>query len=231
MKHIGLIGGLSPESTIEYYKIICTEFNRRLGGLNFPKVTIRSVNLQEMLDLFKGNQWDKVADRMVAGITDLRNAGADFAAITANTPHNAYDKIKKRSSFEVLSIMDATAREITKAAVSKVALLGTKPTMEFGFFQRTFEKYGIQTMIPEDDERNFLDRLIWEKLSHGKIEETDRKQAKEMMQKLVNRGAQGVILGCTELPLLIREEDASVQLFDTMKIHAHAILNFAFGER
>ncbi len=229
MKHIGLIGGLSPESTIEYYKIICAAFNRKHGGLNFPPITIRSVNLQEMLDLFNANQWDKVADRMVAAISDLRNAGADFAAITANTPHNAYDKIRERSSLEVLSIMSATAGEIKKNAISKVALLGTKPTMEYGFFQRAFEKYGIQTMIPEEDERDFLDRVIWKELSHGKIRAAARKRTGEMMRKLVDRGAQGIILGCTELPLLIQTEDASVKLFDTMKIHAEAIIAFALS--
>lgn len=226
-KHIGLIGGLSPESTAEYYKLICAGFNRAAGGLNFPLVTIRSMNLQDMLDLFVAGQWDEVADRIVTAITDLRNAGADFVAIMANTPHNAFDVIKRRAPLEVLSIMEASTKEIKSVAISTVALLGTKPTMEYGFFQRTFEREGIQTMIPEEDDRSYLDRLVWEKLSYGKVEVADQERVKKIIQKLIDRGARGVILGCTELPLLIREEDISVKVFDTMKIHAKAILNFA----
>lgn len=229
MKHIGLIGGLSPESTVEYYKMICAEFNQKFDGLNFPEITIRSINLQEMLELFKANRWDKVSDKIVAAVSDLRNAGADFAAITANTPHNAYDRIREQSSLELVSIMDATAKAIKNTGISNVALLGTKPTMEYGFFQKTFDQLSIQTMIPGVEERNFLDRIIWEELSHGIIKEDTGRQTGAIIEELVGKGAEGIVLGCTELPLLIQSSDVSVPLFNTTKIHAEAILSYACG--
>jgi aspartate racemase len=229
-KHIGLIGGLSPESTVEYYKLICAGFNKKMGKLNFPTITLRSLNLQKVLDFFKADQWDKVADEMIAAINDLENAGADFLAITANTPHNALEAIRARSSLEVLSIMDAVAKEIKKESVSKVALLGTKPTMEYGFFQQTFTREGIQTIVPGEEDRDYLDRLIWEKLSYGKMEVVDRMRVREIAQGLISLGAEGIILGCTELPLLVQKEDVEAKIFDTMKIHVESILNFALEE-
>ena len=230
MKHIGIVGGLSPESTIEYYRIICQEFNKKEGKLNFPQITIRSLSLQELVGSFEKNQWDDVAKKIGSAISDLEKAGAEFAAIAANTPHNAYDIIQQRSPIKVLSIMEATADSIQQARLKKVGLLGTKPTMEYGFFQKVFQKYGIDTIVPDTTQRNYIDHTIWEKLSHGEITRDDREKHKAIIKNLVNDGAEGVILGCTELPSLIKPGDNAVPLFDTTHIHALAILDYAMGK-
>lgn len=230
MKHIGIIGGLSPESTVEYYRIICREFNKQAGKLNFPRITIRSLNLQELVGLFGKNRWDEVAEKIGSAICDLEKAGAEFAAIAANTPHNAYDSIQRRSPIKVLGIMEATADAIKKARLKKVGLLGTKATMEYGFFQKVFRGRGIDTVVPGAAQRNYIDSTIWDRLSHGEITRDDRKKHKAIIKKLVSDGAEGIILGCTELPSLIRPEDSGVPLFDTTHIHALAILAYAMGK-
>src|SRR3989338_3580046 len=230
MKHIGIIGGLSPESTIEYYRIICREFNKKEGKLNFPQITIRSLNLQELLGSFGKNRWDEVAEKIGSAICDLEKAGAEFVAIAANTPHNAYDIIQQRSPIKVLSIMEATADSIRQARLKKVGLLGTKATMEYGFFQKAFQGRGIDTVVPEAAQRNYIDRTIWDKLSHGEITREDRQKHKAIIKKLVNDGAEGVILGCTELPSLIKPEHSDVPLFDTTHIHALTVLEYAMGK-
>lgn len=230
MKHIGLIGGLSPESTIEYYRIICSGFNEKYGGWNFPQITIQSLNLQEIADLFNNNRWDDVADVIVSAVYDLQRAGADFAAIATNTPHNAYERIKEYSPLEVLSIMDATAKEVAEDGITKVGLLGTKQTMEYGFFQRTFSNYGLETLIPNENERERVDQVIWNELIHGKITESAKRDYIKIIQRLVDKGAEGIILGCTEIPLLVKPEDTHIKTYDTTTIHAKAILNYALKE-
>lgn len=227
MKHIGLIGGLSPESTVSYYQLICAGFNKQAGGLNFPTITIRSVNLQQLVELFNADRWDEVASHMLAAISDLQRSGAEFAAITANTPHNAYDQISARASVPVLSIMDATVQAIEKDGLSRVGLLGTKATMEYGFFQRVFARHRIETLVPEGAERQFINQVIWKELSHGEIMEQSKVRYLQSVEKLIRAGAQGIVLGCTEIPLLIRPSDISVPCYDTTAIHAAAILEHA----
>jgi aspartate racemase len=225
MKHIGIVGGLSPESTIEYYKLICEEYNKKIGEWNFPQVTIRSLNLQEIADLFMVDRWDDMADVIISAIDDLKNSGADFAAVATNTPHNAYERIKEYSSLEVLSIMDATAQEIQRDEFTKVGLLGTKPTMEYGFFQRSFEDYGIEAIVPGKKDRDYVSDVIWNELVHGIITDESKIGYERIIDDLVKRGAQGVILGCTEIPLLIT--DSPVRTYDTAIIHAKAVLDYA----
>lgn len=231
MKHIGLIGGLSPESTVHYYQILCREYNRELGGLNFPEITLESLNLQELVTLFEKNDWDGVAAILLNALNRLKSAGAEFAAILANTPHNAYDRIRGTSPLEILTIMDATSAALTADARRKVGLLGTKPTMEFGFFQKHFAATGIETLVPEAAERRELDRIIWEELSHGKVEPSSRDAARRMLAELEHQGVEAVILGCTELAMLIETSDTTLPLYDTTRIHAEAILEFALGRK
>ncbi|MDF7807677.1 amino acid racemase [Pontiellaceae bacterium B12219] len=230
MKRIGLIGGLSPESTVHYYQILCREYNRRVGGLNFPEITIESLNLQSLVTLFEKNNWEGVAAILLTALSRLHEAGADFAAILANTPHNAYDQIRDAAPLPILTIMDATAAALKKDHRQKVALLGTKPTMEFGFFQKTFAAMGIETCVPDAAQRTELDRIVWEELSYGILEPASRNAMKQMIDDLEKQGVEAVILGCTELSLLIRESDTRLPLYDTTQIHAEAILEFAMQE-
>lgn len=231
MKRIGLIGGLSPESTVHYYQILCRDYNRELGGLNFPEITLESLNLQQLVTLFAKNDWDGVAMILLTALNRLKNAGAEFAAILANTPHNAYDRIRAESPLEILTIMDATTAALKRDGRRTVALLGTKPTMEFGFFQKHFSASGIETRVPDAPQRQDLDRIIWEELSHGKVEPSSRAAARAMLMDLERQGVEAVILGCTELSLLIQGDDTSLPLYDTTQIHAEAILKFAMDEK
>lgn len=227
MKRIGLVGGLSPESTVHYYEFLCREYNARAGELNFPEITLQSLNLQRLIPLFEANKWDEVGAILLDALHRLERAGADFAAILANTPHNAYEQIRDASPLEILTIMDATSEAIARDGRRKVALLGTRPTMEFGFFQKHFEARDIETLVPDAAQRKELDRIVWEELTHGTVLPESREAAKSMIGDLVEQGAEAVILGCTELCLLIQPEDSSRPLYDTTQIHAKAILEFA----
>ena len=227
MKRIGLIGGLSPESTVHYYEILCREYNRRFGELNFPEIVLQSINLQRLIPLFERNDWDAVGEVLLEALRRLKGGGADFAAILANTPHNAYDRIRDSSPLEIVTIMDATAAALDRDDRRRVALLGTKPTMEFGFFQKYFSARGIETLVPDEPRRQQLDRIVWDELSHGDVQPASRAAARDMIGGLVDQGAEAVILGCTELGLLIQPEDSPRPLYDTTRIHAEAILDFA----
>lgn len=231
MKRIGLIGGLSPESTVHYYQHLCAQYNRQQGGLNFPEIAIESLNLQHLVEMFERNDWDGVASILLDALHRLKAAGANFAAILANTPHNAYERIRTSSPLEILTIMDATASALLRDRRRHVALLGTRATMEFGFFQKHFSAKGIETYVPDTPQRRELDRVIWQELSHGKVEPAARTAAKAIIADLNRNGAEAVILGCTELGLLIRPEDTAVPLYDTLRLHAEAILEFALDAR
>lgn len=230
MKRIGLIGGLSPESTVHYYRYLCSRHNRALGGLNFPEITLESLNLQSLTVLFERNDWDAVAEILLAALHRLEAAGADFAAILANTPHNAYDRIRDRSPLPILTIMEATAGALLRDARRDVALLGTRATMEFGFFQNAFAAKGIATRVPDAAARRELDRVIWEELSHGVVRPASHAAAKSAIAALDREGADAVVLACTELGLLIQPEDTTLPVYDTLRLHADAILAFAHGE-
>jgi aspartate racemase len=229
MKRIGLVGGLSPESTVHYYQRLCHNYNREFGGLNFPEITLESLNLQQLIGLFGKNDWDGVAAILLAALQRLKDAGAEFAAILANTPHNAYDRIRDSSPLEILTIMEATSRGLKRDGRKKVALLGTKATMEFGFFQKHFSENGIETRVPDPSQRQELDRVIWEELSLGLVQPEARAAAATMIADLERQGAEAVILGCTELGLLIKAEDTPLPLYDTLELHADTILEFALG--
>ena len=230
MRHIGLVGGLSPESTIEYYKIICEEYNHLAGRLHFPVMTMRSLDLQQIADLMGVGDWDGVADTIVDAIKDLHRAGADFAAIATNTPHNAIERIQERSPIEVLSIADATAMAIQRDGIHTVGLLGTRPTMEYGFFQKAFRRYGIETITPPEQARLEIDNIIWTQLVKGQILEESRRAYLRTIDDLAHEGAQGVVLGCTEIPLLVRQQDTSIKTYNTTDIHARAILEYAMND-
>jgi aspartate racemase len=230
VKRIGLIGGLSPESTAHYYEIIRREYNRKFGRLNFPEMTIESLNLQSLVELFEINDWGGVARILLQALDRLKQAGAEFAAILANTPHNAYELIRDESPLPIVTIMDATAEALVADKRKTVGLLGTRPTMEYGFFQKHFQSRGIDTLVPGESDRRELDRIIWEELSHGIVKPESRAVAQSMLNDLADHHAEAIILGCTELCLLIKPDDSPRPLYDTTRLHAEAILNFALDD-
>lgn len=230
MKKIGLIGGLGPESTMYMYNSICSEYNKRFKLSNFPLMSIISINLQEIADLIDAGKIDEMAHVIASEICNLEKSGAKFAAIASNTPHVAYDLIQKLSPIYVMDIMNPTAKEIKKDGFTKVGLLGTKGTMEMGFYQRILGQYNIQTLIPDKSDRDYIHKVIFDELVHGKTLETSKKNFIEIIEKLEGKGAQGIILGCTELPIWMKSKDSPVKLYDTATIYALAILDYALQD-
>lgn len=230
MKVIGLIGGLSWVSTVEYYKIINEEINKRLGGLSSAKCIIYSVNFEEIVNRQLKNDWKGIGELLANAALALQRAGADFVLICANTMHKVADYIESKISIPLLHIADATAKEILKKNISIVGLLGTKTTMEEDFYKKRIEKYGINVIIPDETDREKINNIIYQELCKNLILEKSKREFLNIIKKLVDRGAEGIILGCTELPLLAKGLKISIPLFDTTKIHALSAVEYALSD-
>ncbi|MGE7944896.1 aspartate/glutamate racemase family protein [Lysinibacillus xylanilyticus] len=227
MDTIGMIGGMSWESSAEYYRLMNEEVKRQLGGLHSAKCILYSVDFQEIEHYQARGDWDKAGQVLGEAAQSLEKAGADFIIICTNTMHKVIDIIQEKISIPILHIADATAHQITEAGLQKIALLGTKYTMEQDFYKSRIEGFGIDVLVPQTEERTEINRIIYEELCLGQIETTSKEYYLQVIKDLVNSGAQGIILGCTEIGLLIKQEDVNVPVFDTTVIHARAAVNRA----
>jgi aspartate racemase len=227
MDTIGMIGGMSWESSAEYYRLMNEEVKRQLGGLHSAKCILYSVDFQEIEHYQARGDWDKAGQVLGEAAQSLEKAGADFIIICTNTMHKVIDIIQEKISIPILHIADATAHQITEAGLQKIALLGTKYTMEQDFYKARIEGFGIDVLVPQTEERTEINRIIYEELCLGQIETTSKEYYLQVIEDLVNSGAQGIILGCTEIGLLIKQEDVNVPVFDTTVIHARAAVNKA----
>jgi len=231
MRTIGLIGGMSWESSLEYYRIVNETVKARLGGLHSAKCALISVEFAEIEAMQKEGRWTEAGDLLVAAAQSLENAGADFVVLCTNTMHKLADQIEAGVSIPFLHIADATAEVIQAAGIKRVGLLGTRFTMEQDFYKgRLIEKHGLQVLIPGAPGREIVHRVIYEELVLGKIRPESREQYRQIMNELAQAGAQGIILGCTEIGLLVMPEDSSLPLFDTTLIHAQAAVDYALKE-
>ncbi len=231
MKTLGLIGGTSWISTIDYYRIINQEVNTRLGGLTSAKLFLYSLNYEEFKPPPDPANWEPVIELLLCASKKLENAGADCIVLCANTPHMFADTIQQNISIPLIHIAIATAKEIMKQRLNKVGLLGTKFTMEQKFFTERLSKYGIETLIPGNADREFIHRSIFEELGMGMFKDETKKRYLKIIKSLIDKGAEGIILGCTEIPLLVKKEECSVPVFDTTIIHAKAAVDFALNDR
>ncbi|PEB38093.1 aspartate/glutamate racemase family protein [Bacillus cereus] len=220
MKTIGLIGGMSWESTSEYYRIINEEIKERLGGLHSAKCLINSVDFEEIERCQSSGDWDGAGEILGNAAYSLQKGGADFIIICTNTMHKVVGKIKAKIDIPVLHIADATAKEIKIKDIQKVGLLGTKYTMEQDFYKSRIEEHDIKVIVPSEKNRKEINKVIYTELCLGKIVSQSREYYKRVIEELVQKGAQGIILGCTEIGLLIKQENVSVPIFDTTHIHA-----------
>ncbi|MDM5247659.1 aspartate/glutamate racemase family protein [Lysinibacillus sp. G4S2] len=227
MDMIGMIGGMSWESSAEYYRLMNEEVKRQLGGLHSAKCILYSVDFQEIEHYQARGDWEKAGQVLGEAARSLEGAGADFIVICTNTMHKVIDVIQENISIPILHIADATANQIEKAGLQKIALLGTKYTMEQDFYKARVEGFGIEVLVPLAEERVEINRIIYEELCLGRIEPTSQKYYIQVIEDLVQSGAQGIILGCTEIGLLIKQEDVNVPVFDTTVIHAQAAVNRA----
>ncbi|WP_107839333.1 aspartate/glutamate racemase family protein [Metasolibacillus meyeri] len=231
MKTIGLIGGMSWESSAEYYRIINQEIKKRLGGLHSAKCVLYSVDFQEIEHYQAEGAWEKAGDVLANAALSLQKAGADFIVICTNTMHKVVEQIEEQISIPILHIADATATQIKKINISTIGLLGTKYTMEHDFYKARIEASGINVLIPSQAERARINQIIFEELCLGIIQPTSRTFYQEVIHNLVAAGAEGVILGCTEIGLLVKKDDASIPLFDTTVIHALEAVNKSLSEK
>ena len=231
MKTMGLIGGMSWESTVEYYKIINEIIKEKLGGLHSAKILMYSVDFEEIAELQHEGRWKELTEVMVEIAKRLEGAGADFLLICTNTMHKMADDVQQEIGIPLLNIIDVTAERIKKLGLRKVGLLGTKFTMEDDFYKgRLTRKHGIEVLIPDDEERQLVHDIIYDELCLGVIKQSSKEKVKRIVENLVSKGAEGIILGCTELPLLIKQEDCDVPVLDTTRIHAEAAVEYAIDD-
>ena len=231
MKVIGLIGGMSWESSVPYYRQINEVVRERLGGLHSAKVILFSVNFHEIEQLQRAGDWDAAGARMAVAAKSLVAAGAEMLVLCTNTMHQVAPAIEAAVSIPFLHIADPTGDAIQQAGMGTVGLLGTRFTMERDFYkERLHQKHGLAVIVPQAAQRELVHRVIYEELCLGKIEPASRKLYRAVMADLVAQGAQAIILGCTEISLLINADDAAVPLFDTTSIHARRAALLALGE-
>lgn len=226
MKTIGLIGGMSWESSLLYYQIINEETRRRLGGLHSAQSLMYSFDFAEIEALQHEDRWDEATERMVAAGESLKRGGADFALICTNTMHKMAAAVEE--VIPLLHIADPTAGAITQQGIRTIGLLGTKYTMEQNFYKgRLTEKFGLEVVTPHEADRHVVHDIIYKELCLGKVRPESKKQYVEIIHRLGAQGAQGVILGCTEITMLVQQQDTGLPLFDTTRIHAEAAVSRA----
>ena len=231
MKTIGLIGGMSWESSLEYYRIINEQVREKLGGLHSAKSLMFSVDFDEVEKLQHQGKWMDATEIMIGAAKRLEKGGADFIVICTNTMHKMAGDIQNAVKIPLLHIADATAERIRATGINKVGLLGTKFTMEEDFYKRRLiNKYNLQVLIPDEKERQIVHDIIYQELCLGSIQKSSKDQFIKSINNLASHGARAVILGCTEISLLIKQEDVDVPLFDTTRIHAEAAVDYALTD-
>ena len=227
MRKIGLIGGISWVSTSDYYTLINKGINEKLGGLNFSECLIYSFNYADIKKNNDANDWDSTFNMLLKAAEVLKSGGAEAILLCANTMHLIADRLQQAIDIPLIHIAEETAIEIQKKEIKKVGLLGTKFTMELDFFKDKLAEKGIETIIPNSEaDKDFIHYTIFEELGRGIATEETKKRYLEIANELIKNGAEGIILGCTEIPLVIKEGDLNVPIFDTTLIHTQAAINF-----
>lgn len=228
MKTIGLIGGMSWESSQEYYRIINETAREKLGGLHSAQSLLYSFDFAEIEELQHSGNWDEATHRMVKAAQNLEKGGADFVMICTNTMHKMANEVQSGINIPLLHIADPTGEAIKAKGIAKIGLLGTKFTMEQDFYKgRLGEKFGLEVVVPDEQDRQSVHDIIYDELCLGEVRQSSKEEYQEIIRKLGEQGAQGVILGCTEIGLLVQQEDVALPVFDTTRIHAEAAVDRA----
>jgi aspartate racemase len=229
MKILGLIGGLSWVSTVDYYRLINEGINERLGGLNFAQCIIYSFNYADIKKNNDANDWETTFEMVFNACKILKNSGADAIVLCANTMHYIADRLEKEIRLPIIHIATATAIEVQKSGIQKVGLLGTKFTMELDFFKLKLTSRGIEAIIPNEADIEFIQNSIYYELGKGIVKPDTKKRYLSIIEDLIKNGAKGIILGCTEIPLIVKDVDITVPAFDTALIHSEAAVKFSLG--
>ncbi|MFI7322087.1 aspartate/glutamate racemase family protein [Streptomyces venezuelae] len=230
MKTIGLIGGMSWESSAEYYRLLNELVRDRLGGLHSARCVLYSVDFAEIEQLQVQGEWERAGDVLAVAAKRVEAAGADLVLICTNTMHKVADQVQAAVSVPLLHLGDATAEAVRRAGITRVGLLGTAFTMEQDFYRKRLSAHGLDVLVPDEAGRGLVHRVIYEELCLGVVREESRAAYQEVIHSLVRRGAQGVILGCTEIELLIQQEHSPVPVFPTTRLHAEAAVDVALTD-
>jgi aspartate racemase len=229
MKIIGLIGGLGPESTLDYYRLIIRAFQER-KSVDYPEIVVYSANLTEGLKLMEGKNWEALTDWLLHRIEALRKAGAEFAAIGSNSPHVVFDAVKPRAPLPLVSIVEATCRKAREIGAKRLGLLGTAFTMQADFFQKPFLARGMNVVVPEPDDQQLIHRRLFTEIELGIIKDSTRQELLGVVRRMIDRhGIEALILGCTELPLILTQSEFGIPFLNTTAIHVEAIVDYSIG--
>ena len=231
MRILGLIGGISWVSTIDYYRMINQGINQKLGDLNFAECMIHSFNYQDIKRNNDAEDWDNILKMLTQASLNMKNSGAEAIVLCANTMHMIADQLEQNVQLPLIHIATATANVISAQKLKKVGLLGTKFTMERPFFRDKLTQQDIEVLIPDDNEREFIHYTIFEELGRSLFKPETKQFYLDVMRKLADMGAEGIIMGCTEIPLLIGPDDIDIPLFDTARIHSDAAVEFALSDQ
>ena len=227
MRKIGIIGGLSAESSIEYYKILVKEYNKIKGGASSPLLIIDSLDLEAVTNHVAKGEWDKVQQIILQSARNLESAGSEVIIIATNTMHKVFYEVEEKIDVPMISIIETTAESIQSRGFKKIGLLGTIYTMQSDFYHKVLLKYNIETIVPSQEDQEIINKVIFDELTYHILTAESKKKYQDVIERLHKKGAEGVILGCTEIPLLIKQEDSPIPVFDTTTIHAMATLKFA----
>lgn len=230
-RRIGILGGISHESTIVYYRQLITDYYARYHNAYYPEIVIYSLDFQRFTDMEDRGEMDEYVDYIAEGLARLETAGAEIALMAANSPHAVFDAVAARTTLPLVSIVEATAQAAAGAGAKQLLLLGIKFTMQAGFYAEVCARYGIAVVTPDDADQRLLNRLIFDELTLGKFGQAQRATLLAIIERAAQRdGFDGVILGCTELPILLRQEETAIPLYDTLALHVQAMLDAALVE-
>lgn len=227
MKKIGMIGGCGPESTLEYYRLLIDRYRQLQGEGSLPEIFIYSMDLYVLINMFGQKRWDDLTEYLLKGIKILSKAGADFGFISANTPHIVFNKLKDLSPIHLISIVEETHKEAKKLGLQKVGLMGTSFTMQSDFFQEEFSKDDIAIVMPIEQEQDFIQHKLMTEIELGKYYEITRKGLLAIIKRMIAKDSiEGLILGCTELPLILTKDEFGIPFLNTTKIHVNSVIRY-----
>lgn len=230
MKRIGIIGGIGPESTVDYYKLIIGAFHEKHAELDYPEIIIYSANLSSLMRILEASDWENLTDWLLEKVVALHKAGAEFAVIGSNTPHIVFDRVSSRSPIPMLSILEETRKNAKKRGYKKLGLLGTRFTMESDFFKKPFGDNEMAVVVPEKEDQELIHHRLFSEIELGIIKDSTRKELLSIIKKMIDRHSiDALILGCTELPLILNQDEFGIPFLNTTAIHAESIVNYCIG--
>jgi len=230
MKTIGIIGGIGPESTVDYYKEIISAFINNHADLAYPEIIVYSANMNELMEFVNAQEWDRLSEWLLKKIYSIHLAGAEFAAIASNTPHIVFDEIKSKSPIPLLSIVESTCAKAQYMELKNIGLMGTKLTMEADFYKKPFISKGISVVVPSEEEQKFIHHKLFSEIELGILKESTREELLAIAKRMVDEnGIDSLILGCTELPLILTKSQFGIPFLNTTAIHCESIITYCIN--